>query len=145
MAQERLADFIGGPSPKASRSIPTGSEPMPTTDQSTKVLSDHEFALTHELDAARSLQAAGRPSAHGLTMAKAERIINKTHRWSAGLFLLAIIPAGYASFTGNPESPSPLVYLPLPFLFALILTGTYQLVLPWVRRRKARSAGAPSS
>lgn len=78
-------------------------------------------------------------------MGKAERVINKIHRWSAGLFLLAILPAGYASFTGDPESPSPLVYLPLPFLFALILTGTYQLVLPWIRRRRARRDAAPAS
>lgn len=77
-------------------------------------------------------------------MSKAELIINKVHRWSAGLFLLAIVPAGYASFTGNPDSPSPLVYLPLPFLFALILTGTYQLVLPWVRRRRAGRAEVPT-
>jgi hypothetical protein len=76
-------------------------------------------------------------------MSKAERIINKVHRVSAGFFLLAILPAGYASIQG--DAGSPLVYLPLPFLFALILTGTYQLVLPWVRRRRSRRAGAPPS
>ncbi|MEA3136311.1 MAG: hypothetical protein QOC71_592, partial [Thermoplasmata archaeon] len=37
------------------------------------------------------------------------------------------------------------VYLPLLFLFPLIITGTYQLVLPWIRKYKARRAGAPSS
>ena len=72
----------------------------------------------------------------------AERIINKIHRWGAGLFLLSTIPAGYASFTGDPEAPSPLVYLPLPFLFVLMLTGTYQLIVPWVRRRRSRRAHA---
>jgi hypothetical protein len=78
-------------------------------------------------------------------MGKAEHAINRIHRWSAGLFLLSTIPAGYASLTGDPASPSPLVYLPLPFLFALMVTGTYQLVLPWIRRRRAGRAGAPSS
>lgn len=72
------------------------------------------------------------------SMAKADRIITKIHRVAAGLFLLAILPAGYASFQGEAESP--LVYAPLPFLFVLILTGTYQLVRPWVRRLQARRA-----
>ena len=67
---------------------------------------------------------------------RADRIITKIHRISAGVFLLSMIPAGYVSFTGNAGSP--LVYLPLPFLFALILTGTYQLVTPWIRKRRAR-------
>lgn len=65
-------------------------------------------------------------------MGKAASVIVKIHRISAGLFLLSMIPAGYASFTG--DAASPLVYLPLPFLFALILTGAYQLVVPWIRR-----------
>lgn len=69
-------------------------------------------------------------------MAKADRIITKAHRVSAGLFLLAMIPAGYASFKG--DTASPLVYLPLPLLFALILTGTYQLVAPWIRRARRK-------
>ena len=77
-------------------------------------------------------------------MGKAERVITKIHRWAAGLFLLSILPAGYASFTGDPEAPSPLVYLPLPFLFVLLVTGTYQLVLPWVRKRRGRTAGTPA-
>jgi len=73
-----------------------------------------------------------KPKARG----KADRIITKVHRVGAGLFLLSMIPAGYASFKGDIASP--LVYLPLPFLFALILTGAYQLVMPWIRRRQAR-------
>jgi hypothetical protein len=71
-------------------------------------------------------------------MAGAARVITKVHRVGAGLFLLAILPAGYASAQGG--EPAALVYLPLPFLFVLILTGTYQLVAPWVRRRRARQA-----
>lgn len=74
----------------------------------------------------------------GVTMGRMERIINKIHRISAALLLVSMIPAGYASFKGDVESP--LVYLPLPFLFALIITGTYQLILPWVRRYRVRKA-----
>lgn len=69
-------------------------------------------------------------------MGSADRVMTKVHRFSAGLFLLSMVPAGYASFTGDVESP--LVYLPLPFLFALIITGTYQLITPWIRRSRAR-------
>ena len=77
-------------------------------------------------------------------MGKAERVINKVHRVSAGLLLLTMVPAGYVSFQGNAESAW--VYLPLAPLFALILTGTYQLVLPWVRKARARRmAQEPSS
>lgn len=76
-------------------------------------------------------------------MGKAERVINKAHRISAGLLLLTMLPAGYASFQGDQQSP--LVYLPLAPLFALIITGTYQLVLPWVRKARARRAGASPS
>lgn len=37
-------------------------------------------------------------------MGKADRIIIKAHRVSAGLFLLAMIPAGYASFKRDTAS-----------------------------------------
>jgi hypothetical protein len=73
---------------------------------------------------------------------KLHRVVVKVHRVCAGLFLLATIPAGYASFQGG-SPPSPLVYAPLPFLFVLMLTGTYQLARPWVLKRRAgRAAGA---
>ena len=67
---------------------------------------------------------------------KAERVVNKIHRVCAVGLLLAMVPAGYVSFRGDETSP--FVYLPLLFLFPLILTGTYQLVLPWVRKARAR-------
>ena len=72
----------------------------------------------------------------------AESVIRKTHRVVAGLFLLTIVPAGYLSTTGDPSAPHPLVYLPLIPLLLLTLTGSYQLVLPWTRRRRTR-ASAP--
>jgi len=65
----------------------------------------------------------------------AESVIRKTRRIVAGVFLLAIVPAAYLSFTGDPNSPHPLVYAPLLPLLLLTLTGTYQLVKPWTRRR----------
>ena len=73
-------------------------------------------------------------------MSQAARVVTKVHRVAAGLFLLSILPAGFASAQGG--EPSALVYVPLPFLFVLILTGTYQLVAPWIRRRRARKAPA---
>jgi len=66
-----------------------------------------------------------------------ESVIRKTHRVVAGLFLITIVPAAYFSFTGDPSSPHPLVYAPLLPLLLLTVTGTYQLVLPWTRRRRA--------
>jgi hypothetical protein len=77
-------------------------------------------------------------------MGKTERVINKVHRVCAGGLLLTMVPAGYVSFKGDQASP--FVYLPLLFLFPLIITGTYQLVLPWVRKARAKRAPqGPSS
>lgn len=67
----------------------------------------------------------------------ADSFLRKTHRVMAGLFLLTIPPAAYFSLTGDQASPSPFVYFPLFPLFVLTLTGTYQLVVPWLRRRRA--------
>lgn len=67
----------------------------------------------------------------------ADAFIRRLHRIVALLFLLSIPPAAYSSFTGDPTAPSPFVYLPLVPLLILTLTGTYQLVAPWVRRRRA--------
>lgn len=77
-------------------------------------------------------------------MASAERVITKVHRVAGGLLWLATFPAAYASFNGG--QPAAFVYLPLPFLFTLMLTGLYQLALPWLRNARARrSARGPSS
>lgn len=66
-----------------------------------------------------------------------ESVIRKTHRVVAGLFLITIVSAAYFSFTGDPSAPHPLVYAPLLPLLLLTVTGTYQLVLPWTRPRRA--------
>ena len=76
-----------------------------------------------------------------VTLSKSERIVNKIHRICAGGLLLTMVPAAYVSFKGN-LTPL-LVYFPLVFLFPLIITGTYQLVLPWVRKwRAGRTTGS---
>ena len=61
--------------------------------------------------------------------------LRRVHRISAVLFLVSIVPAGVASFAGDPDSPSPVVYLPLFPLLGLALTGIYQLVDPWISRK----------
>lgn len=68
----------------------------------------------------------------------AESVIRRTHRVVAGLFLLTIVPAAYFSFTGDPNSPHPVVYAPLLPLLLLTVTGSYQLAAPWTRRRRAQ-------
>lgn len=62
----------------------------------------------------------------------------RVHRVAAILFLLATPLAAWASFRGG--EPAAFVYLPLPFMAVLVLTGIYQLVLPWVRKARARRA-----
>lgn len=71
-----------------------------------------------------------------------ESVVRRTHRIVAGLFLLTIVPAAYFSFTGDPNSPHPLVYAPLLPLLLLTVTGSYQLVLPWTRRRRRVNSSA---
>jgi hypothetical protein len=72
-------------------------------------------------------------------------IVRKAHRIFALLFLLTIPPAAYFSLTGDPNTPSPFVYLPLFPLLFLTLGGIYLLVSPWIRTLRARRAGAPPS
>lgn len=69
----------------------------------------------------------------------AHEFLRRTHRVVAILFLLSIPPAAYASFTGDPASPSPVVYVPLFPLLFLTLTGTYMLVRPWIQRLRTRA------
>ena len=64
-------------------------------------------------------------------------LVRKIHRVMAILFVIAIPPAAYGSFTGDPANPSFVVYLPLFPLLFLTLTGIYQLVRPWLRRARA--------
>lgn len=68
----------------------------------------------------------------------AHAFLRKAHRVVAGLFLLSMIPAGIVSAMGKVESPW--IYAPLPFLFALILSGTYLLARPWVLKARKDSA-----
>jgi hypothetical protein len=66
--------------------------------------------------------------------------LRRAHRVVAILLLLSMPAAGYASFTGDPTSPSFWVYVPLAPLFLLIITGTYMLVRPWILSFRARAA-----
>ena len=68
-------------------------------------------------------------------MARLAAVITRIHRIAAIVILLAIPPAWWASARGG--EPAALVYAPLAPLFVLIITGTYQLVAPWVRRVRA--------
>lgn len=68
----------------------------------------------------------------------ADTRLRRAHRVIAGLFLLAVPPAGYASLAATGAAVSPAVYLPLLPLFGLMLTGGYLLVRPWVDRLRAR-------
>lgn len=65
-------------------------------------------------------------------------IWRRVHRIMAVLFLLAIPPATYFSFTGDPASPHPAVYLPLFPLAFMTITGTWMLVRPWIKSGRAR-------
>ena len=71
--------------------------------------------------------------------------MRSTHRIVALLFLLSIPLAAYASFTGDPQAPSPLVYLPLGPLAFLTLTGTVLLVRPWIQRLRKIGDAANAS
>lgn len=62
------------------------------------------------------------------------------HRILAGLFLLSIPPAAYFSITGDPLAPHPLVYVPLFPLALMVVTGTWLLVRPWIKKRQARGS-----
>ena len=64
----------------------------------------------------------------------------RIHRVFAVLFLLPIPPAAYFSFTGDPDAPSPFVYLPLVPLGLMTVTGTVMLIRPWVQKRRGRRA-----
>lgn len=61
----------------------------------------------------------------------------------AALFLLSAIPAAIVSAQGQAECFW--VYTPLPFLFLLMISGTYMLVEPWIRRLRGRPARQESN
>jgi hypothetical protein len=64
----------------------------------------------------------------------------RVHRILAVLFLLTIPPAAYFSFTGDPDSPHPVVYVPLFPLALMVITGTWMLVRPWIKYWRARQS-----
>jgi hypothetical protein len=66
----------------------------------------------------------------------------RVHRILAVLFLLAIPPAGYFSFTSDPASPHLVVYVPLFPLALMTVTGTWMLVRPWIESWRADRSAA---
>jgi hypothetical protein len=62
--------------------------------------------------------------------------IRQFHRWISILFTLNV--AGIFALLGAGTEPAQWVYLtPLPWLFALLLTGLWLFALPYVARRRA--------
>lgn len=62
--------------------------------------------------------------------------IRQFHRWTSVVFVLTIIVTTIALV-----QPTPIVwvsYVPLVPLFALLASGLYLFVLPYVQRRRAR-------
>lgn len=59
--------------------------------------------------------------------------IRQTHRWLSLIFTVTVL-ANFAAMTqGQP--PAWITYSPLLPLFALLFTGLYMFVLPYVARR----------
>jgi hypothetical protein len=65
-------------------------------------------------------------------------LCRRVHRIMAVLFLLTVPAAAYFSMTGDPQAPSPVVYLPLFPLLLMTITGTVLLVQPWIQSRRAQ-------
>ena len=66
------------------------------------------------------------------------RFIRTSHRWVAMTFLLTVV-VNIVAFAINQPAPW-LYYLPLPFLFWLMLTGLYMFVQPYVLKGRSSSA-----
>ena len=61
--------------------------------------------------------------------------VRQSHRWLSIAFTLAVVANFVTMAFGKP--PSWVVYSPLPPLFALLFTGLYMFVLPYVAARRA--------
>lgn len=60
--------------------------------------------------------------------------IRQIHRWLSIIFTTAVVANFAAMGLGN--SPSWVVYLPLPPLFLLLFTGLYLFALPYVAKSR---------
>lgn len=72
-------------------------------------------------------------------MASTIRIL---HRWIATAFLIVV--TGVFAAQALTEPPEWVYYLPLPFLFVLMLSGLYMLLRHYRPARSARLAGEKS-
>ncbi|HJS79153.1 MAG TPA: hypothetical protein VJ748_00900 [Vitreimonas sp.] len=61
--------------------------------------------------------------------------IRQTHRWLSIVFTATVIANFVIMAFGQP--PAWVVYLPLPPLFLMLVTGLYMFVLPYLPKRRA--------
>jgi hypothetical protein len=67
--------------------------------------------------------------------------IRMSHRWTSALFMGIVVVVTILNATGTAERLEWVNYLPLPFLFILMLTGVYLFALPYaagLRKRRVR-------
>ena len=65
-----------------------------------------------------------------------DKWVRQTHRWLSIVFTMTVIANFVYMALGKP--PAWIVYLPLPPLFLMLLTGLYMFVLPYADRGRIR-------
>ena len=68
-----------------------------------------------------------------------DKWVRQTHRWLSIVFTMTVIANFVYMALGKP--PAWIVYLPLPPLFLMLLTGLYMFVLPYAAKWRARQTG----
>ena len=68
-----------------------------------------------------------------------DKWVRQTHRWLSIVFTMTVIANFVSMALGKP--PAWIVYLPLPPLFLMLLTGLYMFVLPYAAKWRARQTG----
>ena len=66
--------------------------------------------------------------------------IRQTHRWLSIAFTATVI-ANFGALWLAGQPPAWMVYLPLPPLFLLLLSGLYMFVLPYISGGRGMRAG----
>ena len=68
------------------------------------------------------------------------RLIRQAHRWVSATFVAIVVFVSVAGAT-QEDPPEWIFYLPLLPLFALMLSGIYLFVLPYVSKSHERQTG----
>ena len=68
-----------------------------------------------------------------------DKWVRQTHRWLSIVFTMTVIANFVSMALGKP--PAWIVYLPLPPLFLMLLTGLYMFVLTDAAKWRARQTG----